>query len=163
MNGRGLCRIALAFVAGAALAVGGPTLAAGRGGGGGGGMHGGGMSGGGMQGGMQGGGFHGHDGFHHDGFHHDGFHHGHGHAVFFVGGAWPGWWWWGYPYYDGWPYPAGYPGYYAPPAQYIEKGDGSDGASANAWWYHCDQPDGYYPYVKECPGGWQTVPAQPSS
>jgi hypothetical protein len=110
---------------------------------------------------MHGGGFHGHDGFfHHDGFHHG---HGHGHVTFVVGGGWPGWW--GYPYY-GWPYPDSYPGYYAPaalyPVQYIEQGDGSDGTSANAWWYRCDQPSGYYPYIKDCPGGWQTVPAQPS-
>ena len=133
MNGRRLCKIALVLVAGAAMTAGGPALAGGRGGGrgGGGGMHG---------GGMHGGGFHGHDGFHHGGFHH-----GHGHAVFVVGGGWAGWW--GYPY-DGWPYPTAYPGYYAPAAQYIEQGDGSDGASANAWWYRCDQPSGYYPYIK---------------
>ncbi|MFJ1252346.1 hypothetical protein [Cupriavidus sp. CuC1] len=155
MNGRGLCKIALALVAGVAMAAGGPTLAGGRGGGRGGGGGGGGMHG----GGMHGGGFHGHDGFHHDGFRHDGFRHGHGHVAFVVGGGWPGWW--GYPY-DRWPYPNAYPGYYAPAAQYIEQGDGSDGASANAWWYRCDQPSGYYPYIKNCPGGWQTVPAQPS-
>lgn len=152
MNGRRFCQIVLALVAGVAMVAGGPTLAAGRGGGrggGGGGMHGGGMQG----GGMQGGGFHGHGGFHHGGFHH-----GHGHAVFVVGG---GWGWWGYPYY-GWSYPDAYASYYAPSVQYIEQGDGTDGASANAWWYRCDQPSGYYPYVKECPGGWQTEPAQPS-
>ncbi|KAF7962389.1 hypothetical protein AWV80_22365 [Cupriavidus sp. UYMU48A] len=126
-----------------------PTLAAGRGGGG----HGGGG------GGMHGGSFHGQGGFHHDGFHNHGFHHGH--AAFVVGVGWPGWW--GYPYY-GWPYPYSYPAYYdyAPPTQYIEQGDGSDAPSANAWWYRCDQPSGYYPYVKNCPGGWHTVPAQPS-
>lgn len=147
MNGRRLCKIALALVAGVAMAAGGPTLAGGRGGGRGGG------------GGMHGDGFHSRDGFHHDGFHHDGFHHGHGHVAFVVGGGWPGWW--GYPY-DGWPYPNAYPGYYAPAVQYIEQGDGSDSVSANAWWYRCNQPSGYYPYVKDCPGGWQTVPAQPS-
>ncbi|MBV8271496.1 MAG: hypothetical protein JO067_04420 [Cupriavidus sp.] len=155
MNGRGVCRIALALLAGAAMAAGGPALAGNHGGGGG--MHGGG---GGMRGGGMQGSFQGHDGFHHDGFHHDGFHHDgfhHGHVAFVVGVGWPGWW--GYPYYGGWPYPVSYPAsYYAPPAQYIEQGDGSD---ANAWWYRCDQPSGYYPYIKECPGGWQTVPAQP--
>jgi hypothetical protein len=30
-----------------------------------------------------------------------------------------------------------------------------------AYWYHCTRPDGYYPYIKACPGGWQKVPAQP--
>jgi hypothetical protein len=29
-------------------------------------------------------------------------------------------------------------------------------------WYYCAQPEGYYPYIAACPGGWQTVPATPS-
>jgi hypothetical protein len=92
----------------------------------------------------------------------------------------PGWGWgpgWG----PGW-YPYGpyyYPGYYPGPAvvavppanppQYIEQGtDGNpaatDGSSPNAWWFHCAQPEGYYPYVRECPGGWQREqPHAPSS
>lgn len=28
-------------------------------------------------------------------------------------------------------------------------------------WYYCDGARAYYPYVKECPGGWQPVPATP--
>ena len=28
-------------------------------------------------------------------------------------------------------------------------------------WYYCAGSQAYYPYVKECPGGWQRVPAQP--
>ncbi|WP_374063704.1 hypothetical protein [Cupriavidus sp. DF5525] len=67
--------------------------------------------------------------------------------------------WWGYPY-GYWPYPDYYTGYYAPEAQYIEQGDASD---ANAWWYRYDQPSGYYPYIKNCPGGWKPEPAQSSS
>jgi hypothetical protein len=55
-----------------------------------------------------------------------------------------------------------YPAYYSQAVQYIEQGDGADGTSANAWWYRCDQPSGYYPYIKDCPGGWQTEPAQPT-
>jgi len=30
-------------------------------------------------------------------------------------------------------------------------------------YYYCQDPPGYYPTVQECPGGWQTVPAQPNS
>jgi hypothetical protein len=26
-----------------------------------------------------------------------------------------------------------------------------------AFWYYCQNPPGYYPYIKECPGGWLTV------
>ena len=29
------------------------------------------------------------------------------------------------------------------------------------WWYLCDSPRGAYPYVRECPGGWERVPALP--
>lgn len=33
-------------------------------------------------------------------------------------------------------------------------------APANDW-YYCAKPEGYYPYVKECPGGWQRVAPRP--
>lgn len=29
------------------------------------------------------------------------------------------------------------------------------------WWYFCSSPRGAYPYVRECPGGWERVPAVP--
>jgi hypothetical protein len=30
------------------------------------------------------------------------------------------------------------------------------------YWYYCDNPAGYYPYVQQCPGGWRQVnPAPP--
>lgn len=29
------------------------------------------------------------------------------------------------------------------------------------FWYHCDKPEGYYPYVKKCPGGWEKVAPTP--
>ena len=32
--------------------------------------------------------------------------------------------------------------------------------SAN-YWYYCRKPDGYYPYVRNCPGGWLQVVPQP--
>jgi len=86
----------------------------------------------------------------------------------------------GYGYGWGYPYPYYAPPYYYPPVvavpsappQYIEQGQdgpvdmgGGAGAAApapeQAFWYHCSQPDGYYPYIKACPGGWQKVPAQP--
>ncbi len=33
--------------------------------------------------------------------------------------------------------------------------------AAGQWWYLCDSPRGAYPYVRECPGGWERVPAVP--
>jgi len=34
-------------------------------------------------------------------------------------------------------------------------------APAN-YWYYCAAAKGYYPYVKDCPAGWQKVSPQPS-
>jgi len=76
-----------------------------------------------------------------------------------------------YPPYFGYPayaYPAplyGYPpvvmGSASPPV-YIEK-DASQSAPAQVQgdWYYCAASKAYYPYVAECPEGWQRVPAQP--
>jgi hypothetical protein len=30
------------------------------------------------------------------------------------------------------------------------------------YWYYCSNPEGYYPYVQQCPGGWQQVTPTPS-
>jgi hypothetical protein len=47
------------------------------------------------------------------------------------------------------------------PAQqpvYIERGDGGATPESDPHHsYYCHNPDGYYPYVKQCPGGWQKV------
>jgi hypothetical protein len=34
-------------------------------------------------------------------------------------------------------------------------------AAPTAYWYYCAKAKGYYPYVKECPGGWQKVSPKP--
>jgi hypothetical protein len=53
---------------------------------------------------------------------------------------------------------------YAPPA-YVENGAPPAPAYApqaqQNWWYYCAQSRTYYPYVKQCAGAWQRVPAQP--
>ena len=43
----------------------------------------------------------------------------------------------------------------ASPPVYVERNDNSQD------WYYCEQTRGYYPYVKECPGGWKRVPPAP--
>lgn len=96
------------------------------------------------------------------------------------GGGW-GWWgpgvavgvglaapFWGYPYgypYSyAYPYSYGYPAYSPPvvvessPQTYIQRD-----SQAQQYWYYCQNPQGYYPYVSECPGGWQPVSPQPPS
>jgi hypothetical protein len=87
-------------------------------------------------------------------------HGGHAHFGVFIGA--PGYWY--SPYY--------YPPYYPPeaavpssPPTYIEQG-GAQPAPAPAqsnWWYYCADAKSYYPYVKECPAGWQRVAPQPPS
>jgi len=134
-------------VAGLFLMAGaGPAEARGQGGGG---------RGGGGHSGFRGGHFHGHH------------FHGHGFrgSVVIGGGYWGPYWG---PYWDPYWYPSYYPyspyGYapagYAPatysaePQTYIEQ-------SAPSYWYYCEAQKAYYPYVRECPGGWLTVLPQP--
>jgi hypothetical protein len=52
-------------------------------------------------------------------------------------------------------------GYAAPPA-YAAPAYGPPPAAAApnpGYWYYCNDPQGYYPYIRECGGQWQTVPA----
>jgi len=144
-----------------------------------GGGHGGGFGGGhgGGFGGGHGGGF---GGFHRGGFsgvpggafrgghvgggHFGGFHHhGHGGVGLFVGSPffWPDFYYW--PYYSFQPYYSS-PTLITPsiPPTYIEQGTVSavQPLEPNSWDY-CSDPAGYYPYVKECPAGWQTIEPQP--
>lgn len=50
-----------------------------------------------------------------------------------------------------------YPAAPAAPPVYVER----ERPAQQDWWYYCEQTRGYYPYVKECPGGWQRVPPAP--
>ncbi len=91
-------------------------------------------------------------------------HGGHG-GFSFRGSIWvgPGWWGpWGYPYsYPYYPYYAESPvviekqaSVYVQPNRQQEESD---------YWYFCTKPQGYYPYIKRCPGGWlKVVPSAPS-
>lgn len=47
------------------------------------------------------------------------------------------------------------------PQVYIERGAPEPAPQTQAYWYYCGSPPGYYPYVKECPGGWQRVVPTP--
>ena len=79
---------------------------------------------------------------------------------------------WYPPYY----YPPYYPPYYSPyyppvvaapssPPTYIEQGGAqpAPASSQSNWWYYCADAKAYYPYIKQCPGGWQRVAPQPPS
>ena len=90
--------------------------------------------------------------------------HHHGHVRFGVFLGAPAWYYPG-PYYYGPPYY--YPSVVAVPASppvYAERGDGyAEPGRSDAYWYYCADSRAYYPYVKECPGGWQRVVPQPPS
>lgn len=94
----------------------------------------------------------GHRGWHH----HDGWHHRPWGGVNFYWGL-GGWYPWS-------PWPA-YPYYRVPrviiqsppvvvqqPPTYIAPQQRKP-----YYWYYCQSPRGYYPYVKRCPGGWMKV------
>ena len=56
-----------------------------------------------------------------------------------------------------------YPLVIAPsPTVYIERGNPQSVAQPY-YWYSCANPEGYYPYVQQCPGGWQQVAPHPPS
>ena len=35
-------------------------------------------------------------------------------------------------------------------------------AQASNYWHYCRNPEGYYPYIKNCPDGWLQVAPQPA-
>ncbi|WP_233870390.1 hypothetical protein [Paraburkholderia adhaesiva] len=150
MNGRKVCQLLLIL---AAVAFSGAAMGRGPGGYSGGGFyHGGGSDGWGS-------------------FHHGGFHHGHGCCVSF-GGVFFGpsfvwgypWPWYGYPV-AGWPVVVG--ASEQEPVQYVEREplepqqSGGGGVPEPGYWYYCAMPEGYYPNVRSCPGGWERVPPRP--
>lgn len=82
-----------------------------------------------------------------------------GHVGVYLGPAWGPGWWYPPPYY----YPPQV--IVVPPSQppvYIERQDEALPQSDDQqYWYFCKSAKGYYPYVKECPEGWQKVLPQP--
>jgi len=55
--------------------------------------------------------------------------------------------------------PAGAPAAPAPVA--AQPPAVTPGAQTAGVWYYCSSAKGYYPYVSQCPEGWQSVPASP--
>jgi hypothetical protein len=71
-------------------------------------------------------------------------------ATAFVGPYWP------YDYYP--------PVVVAPPPAVYVQPSAPDAVPQQEYWYYCDDPQGYYPYVQQCPGGWRPVtPTSPPS
>jgi hypothetical protein len=88
-----------------------------------------------------------------------------GHGGHIGVGVWLGPGWWG-PYYYPYYYP--YPYYQEPPIVieqqpevYVQPTPQPE--QQPVYWYFCKDPQGYYPYVKQCPSGWtRVVPTPPS-
>lgn len=131
-------------------------------------QHGGGFSG-------HAGGFSGHGGY--SGGHYSGGHYA-GHGAYGGGyhGGWGGHWhggwgggWYGGVYVNPWWYADAYPYYAYPdvaiapaaPVAQVYAAPNSAPVASQGTWYYCQNPAGYYPYIKNCGGGWQQVPAQP--
>ena len=112
------------------------------------------------RGGWHGGGHRGggHHGWQRSGWYRGGWHGGYWGPRVFIGG--PFW----YPGPYAYPYPVYAPPVYAPPLveeplplpAYVEP-------RSSAFWYYCQNPPGYYPYVASCTGEWQQVAPQPSA
>jgi hypothetical protein len=47
------------------------------------------------------------------------------------------------------------------PQPQVQQGAPSPAQQNQNFWYYCRNPAGYYPYVKECAGGWQPVTPTP--
>lgn len=76
--------------------------------------------------------------------------------------------WIGPGFFPLWGFPAPY--YYTPPpvivqqpaTEYYFLTAPEQKEQEPAYWYYCRKPEGYYPYVKQCPEGWmKVVPTNP--
>jgi hypothetical protein len=82
-------------------------------------------------------------------------------------GIWLGPGWWG-PYYYPYYYPQYYPYYQEPPVVIEQEPEVYAQPAPKAeqqpfYWYYCKEPQGYYPYVKQCPSGWtKVIPTPPA-
>jgi len=92
--------------------------------------------------------------YHGNGNHHHG--NGNSYRVWIGGGWYPGYWGPAYPRYYSY-YPYYYPYAYAPGAVAEQPQLSAPAQDQDSYWYYCENPQGYYPYVKSCPGGWMKV------
>jgi hypothetical protein len=63
-------------------------------------------------------------------------------------------------YTDSYPTYPGYTQSYVDDGNIINQPNPAPQSTAGKDWLYCHQPDGFYPAIKSCPGGWERVPAQ---
>lgn len=94
---------------------------------------------------------------------------GRAHVGVYIGAPmfWP---YYAQPYYYPQPQPYFYPQPYASPYSYYPPASPlappvymqqQPSSPVQQYWYFCNESQGYYPYVQECPSGWQQVTPQP--
>jgi hypothetical protein len=123
---------------------------------GGGGFRGGVNRGGGFRGGYRGGrGFRGRNSFYYGPGYYDPFwpYYGYGIGLGYGGYGYGGGYGYDAPYYD-YPPVSEEPGYLPPVG-------GNSAPPQDQYWYYCDDPAGYYPYVNQCSTDWRPVEPQP--
>jgi hypothetical protein len=76
---------------------------------------------------------------------------------FFVNRSFVSFGFFGFPFY--YPPYAYWPDYYAPSAPAADQV--GPGPAPAQYWYYCDNPAGYYPYVQSCSTSWRPVPVVP--
>lgn len=107
-------------------------------------------------------------GGHFGGGHFGGHHGGWGFSRGFYGlgfGFGPGYYGGYYPFYGGYGGYYGYPPVVTVPAippVYIQQSPSVAQQYQSGYWYYCSNPEGYYPYIKECLTSWQQVEPRPS-
>ncbi|MFZ6641472.1 hypothetical protein ACO0LL_17110 [Undibacterium sp. TC4M20W] len=63
-------------------------------------------------------------------------------------------------YTDNYPTYTTYTQSYVDDRNIISQPNPAPQSTAGKDWLYCHQPDGFYPAIKSCPGGWERVPAQ---
>ena len=73
-----------------------------------------------------------------------------------------GWWWFADNFWFFYPEPIyPYPTYVGPNYYYNSDEYDNGGYGSDYYWYWCDNPRGYYPYVQQCNDEWQPVAPTP--
>jgi len=89
--------------------------------------------------------------------------HGHGRVFLGFNFGFPGYYYPAPYYYYPTPYYTAPVVVQSPPQVYVEREAAPAAPETQSYWYYCAATRGYYPYVKECPGGWQKVSPTPQN
>jgi hypothetical protein len=93
---------------------------------------------------------------------HGGYHHGHASVGVFIAAPLFLPRYFDAPFYDYYYYNPPLVSAPSAPTTYIQQRTaGPSDDEGQGYWYYCGDPQGYYPYLQQCPGGWQQVSPTP--